>query len=330
MGMGLEKCVHCGFCLEACPTYVITRSEIHSPRGRILAVKLGIPSVGIETCVFCRRCEAACPSGVEYGESISSVRKADFLKKTIHRVLESPILLYTSLKITKHSNKGMMYRISKFIPESFPPLTSNNKNAQIILFPGCITSVVFRKTVEKAFNYLKKYFTVSIYNGCCGLPHYAEGEKDRALHIAQKLKEEFKGKIVVSLSSNCTAHMKEMGIAVYDLSEFLVKYNMPLPKINSEVTVHDPCHANLIGITKYNREVLNRMGVKIKEMEDPSFECGAGGSYFIFQEELSDKIMEVKEEKVKKSGASTVISTNPSCSLAMIRYSNVLHIADLL
>ncbi len=330
MGMGLEKCVHCGFCLEACPTYVITRSEIHSPRGRILAVKLGIPSEGLETCVFCRRCEAVCPSGVEYGESIANVRRADFLKKTIHRILENPSLLYTSLKIAKHADRGFMYRISRFVPEAFPPMVSEDKNAEIILFPGCITSVVFRKTVEKAFTYLKKFFTVRIYNGCCGLPHYAEGEKDRALEIAKKLKESFKGKTVISLSSNCTAHMREIGIQVYDFSEFLIKNSMPLPKVNYEVTVHDPCHANLIGITKYNREVLRRMGVTIKEMEDPSFECGAGGSYFVFQEELSDKIMKVKEEKIKKSGANIVISTNPSCSLAIMRHSRVIHIADLL
>ncbi|WP_236750801.1 (Fe-S)-binding protein [Acidianus sp. HS-5] len=328
--MGLEKCVHCGFCLESCPTYVITRSEIHSPRGRILAVKLGIPSEGLETCVFCRRCEASCPSGVEYGDAISSVRKADPLRKAVHKILENPSLLYASLKIARYSTSGFMYRLSRFIPEVNPPLSISSKDAQLILFPGCITSVVFRKTVEKAYNYLSKYFKVSIYNGCCGLPHYAEGDKERAIKIAEKLKDEFKGKVVVSLSSNCTAHMKEMGIDVYDFSEFLAKRDLPLPKIDMEVTVHDPCHANLVGITKYNREVLKKMGVKIREMEDPSFECGAGGSYFVFQADLSDKIMKAKEEKVKKSGANVVVSTNPSCSLAIMKYSRVVHIADLL
>jgi len=73
----LNECVHCGFCLEACPTYVVTRSEVHSPRGRIMAMRLGIESQGLETCVFCRRCEEACPSGVPYGNLISSHRKAD-------------------------------------------------------------------------------------------------------------------------------------------------------------------------------------------------------------------------------------------------------------
>lgn len=329
--MGLEKCVHCGFCLEACPTYVITRSEVHSPRGRIVAMKLGIPSEGLETCVFCRRCEAACPSGVEYGEAIASVRKADPIKKIMHRVLEDPNLLYASLKIAKGAKTGFLSRVSEFVKEVSPPLTKEDKDAEIILFPGCLTSVLFRSTVEKALNYLQKFYKVKIYNGCCGLPHYAEGNKERALKIAEKLREEFKGKVVVSLSSNCTAHMKEMKVGeVYDFAEFIVKRDLPLPKVNAEVTVHDPCHANLLGLTKYNREVLKRMGVKIKEMEDPSFECGAGGTYFMFQPELSDKIMKVKEEKVKKSGAEVVISTSEACNLALMKYSKVLHIADLL
>ncbi|MCI2414020.1 MAG: (Fe-S)-binding protein [Candidatus Aramenus sp.] len=337
MGVGLEldkleldKCVHCGFCLEVCPTYVITGSEVHSPRGRIWAVRLGVKSEGLETCVFCRRCEAACPSGVEYGKAISSYRRADATKKLVHKVLETPGLLYASLKVYSRSSSPIALRIKEFVKSYQPPLQHKDENAELLLFPGCLNSVVYRGTVEKALNYLRRFYKVEVYNSCCGLPHYAEGEKERALKIAEKLKEAFKGKVVVSLSSNCTAHMREMGLKVFDFAEFVVKNNLPLSQREITVTVHDPCHASLVGLNKYTREMLKRMGAKIVEMEDPSFECGAGGTYFIFNPELSQKIVEEKGRKVKATGVENVISTNQSCSLALSLHGKVLHVADLL
>jgi glycolate oxidase iron-sulfur subunit len=79
----LARCVHCGFCLQACPTYVITSLETESPRGRIaLAGALAkgtieaTPNVvqHFDLCLQCRACETACPSGVPYGRIIEGAR----------------------------------------------------------------------------------------------------------------------------------------------------------------------------------------------------------------------------------------------------------------
>ena len=79
----INQCVHCGFCLPACPTYVLWKSEMDSPRGRIYLMKMaseeGMPLSPdwvrhIDTCLGCVSCMTACPSGVDYGKLIEATR----------------------------------------------------------------------------------------------------------------------------------------------------------------------------------------------------------------------------------------------------------------
>ena len=79
----IDNCVHCGFCLPVCPTYVLWNEEMDSPRGRIYLMKLAADGqasmnsqwVGhFDTCLGCMACMTACPSGVDYGKLIEATR----------------------------------------------------------------------------------------------------------------------------------------------------------------------------------------------------------------------------------------------------------------
>ncbi len=86
----IEKCVHCGFCLPVCPTYVLWGQEMDSPRGRIYLMKMASEGAAemnatwvshFDTCLGCMACITACPSGVDYGKLIEATR-AQIERKT--------------------------------------------------------------------------------------------------------------------------------------------------------------------------------------------------------------------------------------------------------
>ena len=81
---GLDPCVHCGFCLQSCPTYVATGDEADGPRGRIVLMQQLARgqldptderlAYHLDRCLGCRACESACPSGVVYGPALEETR----------------------------------------------------------------------------------------------------------------------------------------------------------------------------------------------------------------------------------------------------------------
>jgi glycolate oxidase iron-sulfur subunit len=79
----IEDCVHCGFCLPTCPTYLLWSEEMDSPRGRIVLMRAGLEEgsgmsaemvTHFDNCLGCMACVTACPSGVQYDKLIEATR----------------------------------------------------------------------------------------------------------------------------------------------------------------------------------------------------------------------------------------------------------------
>ncbi len=100
----LLACIHCGLCLEACPTYVITGDENDGPRGRLYLMRaIGEGRLAntssaferhIDRCLGCRACEQVCPAGVEYGQLLEAARAELF---------------------TARAQDGFRYRLLRFV-----------------------------------------------------------------------------------------------------------------------------------------------------------------------------------------------------------------------
>lgn len=122
----LDQCIHCGLCLQACPTYQVFATEMDSPRGRISLMRAasegrieleGRFQEHIGLCLACRSCETACPSGVKYGSlvemariSIEDERQPGLLERFIRWLALQQLMPHTS-RLKWIARLGRLYQV---------------------------------------------------------------------------------------------------------------------------------------------------------------------------------------------------------------------------
>ena len=181
----LYKCVHCGFCLNVCPTYKVTGLETESPRGRIALMKAvheertPITKSIIkhwELCLQCRACETACPSGVPYGKLMGNVRAELKTRKLtrnhLKEIMKSFVFKLIFPKLFVLKSLLLILKIYHLTGINF----LINQILKLKIFPNRMRIIVSSLPIprEKPFlaegkvfsSYTSPIFTVGLLSGC--------------------------------------------------------------------------------------------------------------------------------------------------------------------
>jgi len=231
------------------------------------------------------------------------------------------------------------------------------------IFIPCYMDQVFPDSAHNTIKVLEKAgcgVNYDIEQTCCGLPAFQDGYIDYCKEIGEKLIKEFQNdRYIVSPGGSCTSMVKNyypdmfhnsslhneykhVQKKIYELSDFLVNVLEVTDldsTFNGTACFIDNCTAmRELNIRSSPRTLLaNVKGLTMVEIEDSDTCCGFGGTFATKHEDIAVKLAEKKTEKILKSGAEYVISTDISCLMHLEGYFNkhaiplkIVHLADVL
>ncbi|MCY3914562.1 MAG: heterodisulfide reductase-related iron-sulfur binding cluster [Chloroflexi bacterium] len=250
MATAIEKCVHCGFCLPACPTYSLLGEEMDSPRGRIYLMKNVLEErldakdaqPYIDRCLGCMACVPACPSGVEYGDLLVSYRGAQeetrrrppldaLARKLVIETLPYPNRFRLAAKTgaigvaIRDALPAAFASMLSLLPEKLPPRmplppvlpAQGERRGVVALLPGCVQQVLAPEINYAAAQVLAAN-GIEVHSppdaGCCGSILLHIGAENEAQKIARRNFTQFPNGIdaIITTAAGCGS-----GINDYEL-----------------------------------------------------------------------------------------------------------------
>ena len=199
----VDDCVHCGFCLSACPTYIETGNELDSPRGRIylmgsvLEEKIPLGETVVEhldKCLGCLACETACPSGVQYRFLIESSRSQiernykrsigdKLFRGMLFSILPYPKKLGRTLPLLYFYNKSGMRRLFNSFGLIKKLSSTIYRMEQMIPKVDSISLKTYPEVISPAG---EKKHRVALLTGCVQNVFFP-GTNDSSINVLKKL-----------------------------------------------------------------------------------------------------------------------------------------------
>jgi glycolate oxidase iron-sulfur subunit len=214
----IRSCVHCGFCLAACPTYQLLGDELDSPRGRIYLMKQmleGEPvtqktQLHLDRCLTCRACESACPSGVQYGRLVDIGRGIvekkvgrgaveGSVRYALRRTLPNPGLFATMLKLGQSVRPLLPEGLKHSIPSvqkdkksprlSPPPSPAVRHPRKMLVLEGCVQPTLapnINAAAARVLDRLGISLVTAKNAGCCGALSYHLNAQEEGLNYMRR------------------------------------------------------------------------------------------------------------------------------------------------
>jgi glycolate oxidase iron-sulfur subunit len=243
----VDACVHCGFCLAACPTYQELGQEMDSPRGRIVLMKQVLEGAlpwenaqpHVDRCLGCLACEPACPSGVPYRDLISPFRsiartktKRSFAQGLRHFLAAQTIPFPARFRFANVTGRlGKKFRalvpsalrpMIDLVPATLPPAESwphvtpavGERRARVALLTGCAQQVLAPDINTATIAVLAAQgveVIVPATQGCCGGLAWHTGDLAAAQAFASRNLAAFPADVdaIITNAAGCGSAMHE-------------------------------------------------------------------------------------------------------------------------
>lgn len=221
---GLDACVHCGFCLPACPTYLALEDENESPRGRLVLMRALLDGrvaaddvatrTHLDRCLGCRGCETACPSGVPYGAlleatraTLGTARTLPWAARLVLALFAHPVALRAALAVARLARATRIpallgRRLPARLAMPFAMLAATARGAStawtprgdgsrgsVALLTGCVMEGLLaplNRATERVLVENDHALRAAPDQVCCGALHAHAGDLDRARELAKR------------------------------------------------------------------------------------------------------------------------------------------------
>ncbi len=347
-----RACVHCGFCLTTCPTYVLWSEEMDSPRGRIQLMEKtarGTLTLGptvvehFDRCLGCMACVTSCPSGVQYDRLIEATRatvEADHPRPRAERLqrrllfatLPHPRRMRWALRLAPLGRRlpspawarpmlelAPRWRSTEQPPDFTPCVESTQAPRRVGLLTGCVQSVVFGEVNAATARVLAAAGceVVAPSQGCCGALSAHAGRARESARFSERLRGSFEGiETIVVNASGCGSHLKDHGFPALDVTEALRDADLPeLHPLELTVAYQDSCHLrHAQRLPAAWMPLLERIpGLRVVEPAEQDLCCGSAGIYNVVQPEAARELGDRKAANVLATEPDAYASANPGC-----------------
>ena len=222
MAEAVASCVHCGFCLPACPTYLALGEEMDSPRGRIVLMKGALEGElaqeevlpHVDRCLGCLACVTACPSGVAYGDLLTPFREMaeeqrsrpfmqELTRTLTNQTLPYPGRFRAAAVMGRFTNVFRRFlppalrTMLDLLPDRLPPRVDlpsvsparGKRRARVALLSGCVQQVLTPGINRATVDVLTRNgveVVIPPQQGCCGALSMHTGAAAQARALARR------------------------------------------------------------------------------------------------------------------------------------------------